>query len=248
MNDDLPPVVSREEWLVARRRLLELEKEETRRRDALAAERRRLPMVELTKEYVLEGPDGPVTLLDVFERRRQLVVYHFMFDPEWEQGCSSCSFNADNVPATLSHLHSRRTTFAVVSRAPMDRIAPFRRRMGWTFPWYSSYGGDFNYDFHVTSDETVRPVEYNYRSAAELERLGHTWHLRGEQPGTSVFLRDGDRVFHTYSAYARGDELLLTTYNYLDLTPLGRQEDGTGIGDFPHHDRYGDPAELGTEP
>lgn len=238
---DYPPVVSREEWLAARRALLVKEKEATRQRDLLNAERRRLPMVEVGKEYVFEGPDGRATLLDLFEGRRQLVIVHFMFDPSWDAGCSSCSFSVDNI-GHLSHLHSRDTTLAVVSRAPLAKITPFRRRMAWTFPWYSSFGSDFNYDYHVTLDESVAPVQYNYRDAETLARLGHTGRMSGEQSGVSVFLRDGGRVFHTYSAYARGDDLLSTTYNYLDLTVLGRQEDGTGVGDFRLHDEYDVPA------
>jgi predicted dithiol-disulfide oxidoreductase (DUF899 family) len=234
---ELPPVVTREEWLAARLALLEKEKLATRQRDALNAERRRLPMVEIVKPYLFEGPDGPATLLDLFEGRRQLAVYHFMFDPSWDSGCSSCSFSVDNF-GHLSHLNSRDTTLAVVSRAPLAKITPFKRRMGWTFPWYSSFGSDFNYDFHVTLDESVAPVQYNYRDGQTLARLGHVTRLSGEQSGLSAFFRDGGRVFHTYSTYARGDDLLSTTYNFLDLTVLGRQEDGTGVDDFRYHDEY----------
>jgi predicted dithiol-disulfide oxidoreductase (DUF899 family) len=233
-----PRVVSRDEWLVARQELLEKEKEATRARDTLNAQRRELPMVEIDKPYVFKGPDGVRSLLDLFEGRRQLVVYHFMFGPDWEdEGCASCSFLVDNI-GHLSHLHSRDTSLAVVSRAPLDKIEPFKKRMGWTFPWYSSFGAEFNYDFHVTLDEEVTPVEYNYRDKAELERLGMPWHTTGEQHGVSVFFRDGERVLHSYSTYGRGPELLLGTYSYLDLTPLGRMEEGTGIVQFRHHDTY----------
>ncbi len=242
----LPKVVSRDEWLVARKELLTKEKEATRARDTLNAERRRLPMVEIDKKYVFEGPDGAVKLLDLFNGHRQLIVYHFMFSPEWDEGCQSCSLLVDNI-GHLAHLHALDTSLCVISRAPLAKIEPFKNRMGWTFPWYSSYGSDFNYDFHIAQDELVAPVEYNYRDKATLEQAGETWSLEGEQPGVSVFLRDGERVFHTYSTYARGGDVLIGTYNYLDLTPLGRQEDweqpaGRGDGPFMwwvrHHDKY----------
>jgi predicted dithiol-disulfide oxidoreductase (DUF899 family) len=208
--------MSREEWLAARKELLVKEKELTRRRDALNAERRMLPMVEIDKPYVFAGPDGEAGLLDLFEGRRQLIVGHFMFDPSWEDGCPSCSAGADEVSqGLLDHLHSRDTTLAYVSRAPLERIERYKARKGWTFPWYSSHGSDFNYDFHVTLDPSVAPAEYNYRRV-EIE---------GEMPGTSSFLRDGDRVFHTYSNYARGAEMTGGSYYWLDLTALGRQED-----------------------
>ncbi len=241
----LPQVVSREEWIAARKALLEKEKEATRARDALNAERRGLPMVEVGKDYTFEGPGGKTSLLDLFGGRRQLIVYHFMFDPAWDEGCSGCSHVVDNI-GHLAHVHARDTSFVLVSRAPLSRIEPFRARMGWTVPWVSSYGSDFNYDFHVTVDESVAPVEYNYRDRATLDRLGQTYHVRGEQHGMSVFLRDGDRVFHTYSTYGRGVDGLLGSYNLLDLTPFGRGEGwdgmpdlgGLGMGWLRHHDRY----------
>ncbi|HEX7241928.1 MAG TPA: DUF899 domain-containing protein, partial [Longimicrobiaceae bacterium] len=220
---ELPKTVSRDEWLAARRELLAKEKEATRARDALNVERRALPMVEVEKEYVFEGPDGRTTLLDLFDGRTQLLVYHFMFDPEWEEGCSGCSHVADNLPH-LAHLHARDTTMVLVSRAPLARIEPFRARMGWTVSWVSSYGSDFNYDFHATTDASVAPVEYNYRGLAELEARGQSYHVSGEQPGLSVFLRDGARVFHTYSTYGRGLDAFLTTHHLLDATPFGRGE------------------------
>ncbi len=228
-------VVTREEWLVARKELLAREKAATRAKDELSAERRRLPMVEIDKEYAFEGPGGRAGLRDLFEGRRQLIVYHFMFDPEWDEGCNSCSLVVDNV-GHLAHLHARDTSFALVSRAPLSRIEPFKARMGWTVPWYSSFGSDFNYDFHVTQDEAIAPVEYNYRSKAELVEAGMPYLTAGETWGLSVFLREGDRVFHTYSTYGRGAEAVLGTYSYLDLTPLGRQEVGTGIQLFRYHD------------
>ena len=226
----LPRVVSREDWLRARKELLTKEKELTRRRDALNAERRRLPMVEIDKQYVFEGPQGKARLLDLFEGRRQLIVGHFMFDPSWDDGCPSCSAGADEISdGLLKHLHARDTTLVYVSRAPLHKIEDYKARRGWTFPWYSSYGSDFNYDFHVTIDESVAPVEYNYRTKAEHEQAGTSYYLEGEppieQPGSSYFLRDGDRVFHTYSTFARGAEQTGGSYYFLDLTALGRQED-----------------------
>ena len=224
----LPDVVSREAWRAARVDLLAQEKAMTRARDALNTKRRELPMVRIEKDYVFEGPDGSVRLLDLFDGRRQLIVQHFMFDPGWEDGCPSCSAAADEISAgLLEHLHARDTTLAVVSRAPIERIERYKARKGWTFPWYSSNGTDFNYDFHVTLDESVAPVEYNFRDKEELEQAGMGWLADGssEQPGYSVFLRDGDQIFHTYSMYARGAESLGGSYYFLDLTALGRQED-----------------------
>jgi predicted dithiol-disulfide oxidoreductase (DUF899 family) len=216
----LPQVVSQEEWLAARKALLVKEKELTRARDALVAERRRLPMVEITKPYEFEGPAGRVGLLDLFEGRLQLIVGHFMFDPRWDDGCPSCSAGADEMSDGLrEHLHRRDTTLAYVSRAPLAKIEDYKARKGWTFPWYSSYGSDFNYDFHATLDASVAPLEYNFSP------LDVDWEQPFEMPGTSVFLRQGDRVFHTYSSYARGSEQTGGSYYFLDLTALGRQED-----------------------
>jgi predicted dithiol-disulfide oxidoreductase (DUF899 family)/ketosteroid isomerase-like protein len=219
-----PGIGSRAEWLDARKALLAKEKEFTRQRDALNAERRRLPMVRIDKDYAFEGSRGPARLLDLFEGRQQLMVYHFMFDPSWDAGCPSCSFLTDNI-GHLAHLHARKTTLALVSRAPLKKIEAYRNRMGWTIPWYSSFGTDFNYDFHVTLDETVAPVEYNFTDKATLVAKGESYFTDGESHGLSVFLREGDGVYHTYSAYARGTDLLVGTYNYLDMTALGRQED-----------------------
>jgi predicted dithiol-disulfide oxidoreductase (DUF899 family) len=198
----LPEIVSRAQWRAARGELLVKEKAATRARDALNAERRGLPMVEIDAEYVFEGGDGKATLLDLFEDRAQLVVYHFMFAPDWDAGCRSCSGFLDQI-GHLAHLKARRTTFAAVSRAPYTRILPFKARMGWTVPWYSSYGSEFNHDFDVTLEHEGELVE---------------------RPGISCFLRDRDRVFHTYSAYERGLDGLGSTTSLLDLTALGRQE------------------------
>ncbi|MFF1812550.1 DUF899 domain-containing protein [Streptomyces sp. NPDC058251] len=198
----LPQIVSREEWRAAREKLLVKEKAATRARDALNAERRRLPMVEIDTEYVFEGGDGKATLPDLFRGRHQLVVYHFMFAPEWAAGCRSCSAFLDHI-GHLAHLRARGTEFAAVSRAPYTKILPFKARMGWTVPWYSSYDSDFTYDFQASfgGDEPY------------------------ERPGVSCFLRDRDRVFHTYSTYERGLDGLGSTTTFLDLTALGRQEE-----------------------
>jgi predicted dithiol-disulfide oxidoreductase (DUF899 family) len=222
--------VARDEWLARRKELLAEEKALTRARDALITRRRELPMVEIEKEYGFDGPDGKATLLDLFDGRRQLIVGHFMFDPSWDDGCPSCSAGADEISSgLLEHLHTRDTTFVYVSRAPLPKIEDYKARKGWTFPWYSSYGSDFNYDFHVTLDETVAPVEYNYRTKAEHEQMGTSLYVEGQQPvedpGRSAFLRVDDRVFHTYSVYARGLETIGGSYYLLDETALGRQED-----------------------
>ena len=229
---NLPEVVSREEWLTARRQLLVTEKANTRARDRLNADRRRLPMVRVDKPYTFEGPDGPVSLLDLFDGRPQLVMHHFMFGPDWDQGCPSCASAADGI-GRLRQLHVRNTTLVGVSRAPQHKLAAFCERMGWTFPWYSSFGSDFNYDFHATLDDRVEPVLLHFRTAAELGETGTPWtggpweaSMNGEeQPGISAFLRVGDEVFHTYSTFGRGIEEFHNGYHYLDLTALGRQEE-----------------------
>lgn len=229
---NLPEVVSREEWDVARRELLTKEKELTRLRDRVNADRRRLPMVRVDRPYTFEGPDGPVSLLDLFEGRPQLVMHHFMFAPDWDEGCSSCSSAADGI-GRLRQLHVRNTTLVAVSRAPYEKLATYRERMGWEFPWYSSYGTDFNYDFHTTLDNRVAPVQLHFRSEAELAEVGTPWTSGpwtesmndSELPGISAFLRVDDEVFHTYSTYGRGIEEFHNGYPYLDLTALGRQEE-----------------------
>jgi predicted dithiol-disulfide oxidoreductase (DUF899 family) len=228
-----PTIVSRDEWTAARKRLLVKEKESSRQRDALSAERRKLPMEEITKEYVFQGPEGRRTLADLFEGKRQLLVYHFMFGPDWDEGCPACSFVADNFAGSLVHLAARDTAFAVISRAPLDRIEPFKKRMGWRFPWLSSFGTDFNYDLQVTLD--ANHIEYNY-APVSAQPAGRPH--EGEREGLSVFLRDGARLFHTYSTYQRGLDPFLNTYNFLDLTPLGRQEEDGIMTWLRHHDRY----------
>jgi predicted dithiol-disulfide oxidoreductase (DUF899 family) len=225
----LPQVVSHEEWLVARKALLAQEKAATKARDALSTQRRELPMVEITKDYKFEGPEGEVSLAGLFAGRRQLMVSHFMFDPEWTDGCPSCTAGADEMSDGMrAHLETRDTRLVYVSRAPLAKLEDYKSRKGWTFPWYSSFGSDFNYDFHVTVDERVMPLEYNYKSREEHERNGTAYYFDAEQPieqpGLSVFLRDGDRVFHTYSTFGRGAEWNGGSYALLDLTPLGRQE------------------------
>lgn len=230
-----PTIVSRDEWTAARKRLLVKEKEFNRQRDALSAERRKLPMEEIKKEYVFQGPEGRRTLADLFERKRQLLVYHFMFEPDHDEGCPACSFVADNFASGLVHLAARDTAFAVISRAPIDKIERFKRRMGWSFPWLSSFGTDFNYDLQVTLDENH--TEYNYAPVSALP--AHMQVLKkSEAPGLSVFVREGERLFHTYSTYARGLDPFLNTYNFLDLTPLGRQEEDGIMGWIRYHDKY----------
>lgn len=236
----LPRVVSRSEWLAARKDLLVKEKSLTRQRDTLSEERRGLPMVKLEKEYVFDGPDGRTNLHDLFGPRRQLVIYHFMFDPSWDEGCPSCSHFADTFDGAVVHLAARGTAFAVISRAPLEKIESFKRRMGWSFRWLSSFGSDFNRDFQVTLDETLGSLQYNFENAAALVQAGKIWATAGEFPGLSVFLRDGDNIFHTYSTYGRGLDAFLLPYNFLDVTPLGRQD---AEGPNPqawirYHDRY----------
>ncbi len=226
----LPEVVSRDEWLDARKELLAEEKALTRRRDELSAQRRRLPMVEIEKDYAFEGPQGEVRLVDIFEGRSQLIVGHFMFDPEWEDGCPSCSAGVDELSEGLQeHLRVRDTTVAYVSRAPLDKLERWKAKKGWDIAWYSSHGSDFNCDFGVTVDGSVAPAAYNYKTKAEHERDGTAYYFEGEQPieqpGTSCFLRHGDRVFHSYSTFGRGAEMLGGSYYWLDLTALGRQEE-----------------------
>jgi predicted dithiol-disulfide oxidoreductase (DUF899 family) len=226
----LPDVVSRDQWLAARKELLVKEKELTRSRDALNAERRMLPMVEIDKPYVFEGPEGEATLLDLFDGRRQLILIHFMFRPDWEDGCPSCTAGADEMaPGLIAHLNARQTSLAYVARAPLAKIERYKAKRGWTFPFYSSFGSDFNYDFHVTLDESVAPVEYNYRTPEEHRQAGTSYYVEGDQPlelpGQSHFLRDGERVFHTYSTFGRGGEMTGGSYYFLDLSALGRQEE-----------------------
>ncbi|MEI9898321.1 MAG: DUF899 domain-containing protein [Chthoniobacter sp.] len=229
-------IVSPGEWIAARRELLKKEKESTRLLDQLSAERRDLPWVKITKNYIFDAPGGPVTLADLFGGRDQLMVYHFMFGPDWQEGCPSCSFVADHFDGALPHLAARDVALAAVSRAPLAKIEAFQKRMGWRFPWVSSHGGDFNADFHVsfTEEEMAQgKVNYNYT----LQEFPSA-----EAPGLSVFYRNtAGHVFHTYSTYGRGLELLMSTYRILDVVPKGRDEDRLGFAMewVRHHDRYG---------
>ncbi len=219
----LPEITSREQWLAARKELLVREKEFTRQRDALNADRRRLPMVEVDEDYLFDGPDGKATLAELFEGRSQLIVQHVMYGPDWETPCPGCTASLDEVnPGLLRHLWSRDTTYVAVSRADFGKIAGTKADKGWDFPWYSSAGSSFNYDYDATVDASVKPVAYNYRPVAEDSELGKE---ATELPGVSCFLRDGDRVFHTYSTYARGTDQLGSSYSWLDLTALGRSEE-----------------------
>lgn len=219
-----PKIVSKDEWLADRKKHLAHEKELTKQRDRVTAERRRLPMVRVEKDYVFDSPEGKRHLRDLFENRNQLIVYHFMFDPEWDEGCKGCTGYVDAL-GDLSLLQERDATFALISRAPSVKLESYKRQRGWSRPWYSSFGSDFNYDFHVTLDDKVAPVEYNYRSKAEMIEKNISNLRDGEAHGLSVFFRLGDDVFHTYSVYARGTEGMTDAYSLLDITPYGRQED-----------------------
>jgi len=217
-----PDIVTREEWLGARERLLAREKQATRDRDALNSERRRLPMVRIEKEYQLDGPAGKVTLDGLFTGSRQLIVQHVMFGPDWEAACPGCTAGVDEVSdGLLAHLKSRDTTFVLVSRAPLEKLEKYGASRGWTIPWYSSYGSDFNYDFQATLDKTRGQLVYNYRPEPDMLTDSEPT----EVPGISCFLLDGGQVFHTYSTWARGTDYLGGTYTLLDLTALGRQEE-----------------------
>jgi predicted dithiol-disulfide oxidoreductase (DUF899 family) len=240
---DQPRIVSRDEWLAARKALLVKEKAHTRDGDALSAERRRLPMVKVETPYVFDTRDGRRSLGELFASRDQLVVYHFMMGPSWVEGCPSCSFLVDHLDGAVTHLADRGVTLVAVSRAPLSEIEAFKRRMGWHLPWVSSHGTSFNRDYNVsfTKDEVAqRKMLYNY---------DERWFPSEEGPGFSVFWKDaaGD-VFHTYSTFGRGGEIVLGTYHLLDIVPKGRNEEGLP---FPmawvrHHDRYGADARAGA--
>jgi predicted dithiol-disulfide oxidoreductase (DUF899 family) len=221
-----PKIVSRDEWLAERKKLLAHEKELTKHRDRINAERRRLPMVKIEKDYVLDGPNGKQSFRALVDGRRQLIVYHFMFDPAWDKGCSGCTGYVDAL-GDLSMLNDRDTTFVLVSRAPLAKLEAYKAQKGWSVPWFSSFGSDFNYDFHVTLDEKVAPIEHNFLDKAELEKRqkDEPYFMRGEQHGLSVFFCLDEDVFHTYSTYARGTESLTDAYTLLDTTPYGRQQD-----------------------
>jgi predicted dithiol-disulfide oxidoreductase (DUF899 family) len=218
-----PEVVTPQEWLEARKRLLAAEKAHTRSRDALNAERRRLPMIRVDKEYRFDGPQGTVTLAGLFGGNTQLIIQHVMFDPDWDAACPGCTASIDALSGTvLTHLRSRDTAFALVSRAPLAKLQKYQASRGWTIPWYSSHGSDFNYDFQVTLDKSIPQLEYNYRAEPEILDGDET---STEVPGVSCFLRDGGEIFHTYSTYARGTDAMVGAYTLLDMTALGRQED-----------------------
>lgn len=228
-------VVSRDEWVAARKRHLAAEKAFTRARDKLSRERRELPWVRVEKRYAFDTPSGQQTLSGLFGRSGQLIIYHFMLGPDWEQGCPSCSFLADHFDGMTIHLAQRDVSFVVVSRAPLDRISRFKDRMGWRFPWVSSNGSDFNYDYHVsfTREELAKDnAYYNYANGSFPSEEG---------PGASVFYKDTDgQIFHTYSSYGRGLDILIGTYNFLDIAPKGRDEDSLSwsMAWVRHHDRY----------
>ena len=230
-------VVSREEWLMARKELLVKEKEFTQLRDQLSQQRRELPWVQVDKEYTFDGPKGKETLSELFEGRSQLLVYHFMFGPSWDEGCPSCSFWADNYNGIIVHLNHRDATLVTISRAPLDQLDAYRKRMGWSFKWMSSFGTDFNRDYHVsfTPEELEKgAMYYNYK----ITKFG-----REEAPGISVFCKDKEgNIFHTYSCYARGLDMLNGAYHLLDLVPKGRDEAGLSYPQawVRRHDKYDD--------
>jgi predicted dithiol-disulfide oxidoreductase (DUF899 family) len=235
-------IVTPDEWVAARRQLLAKEKELTHLRDRLSAERRQLPWVRVDKAYVFEGPNGKVALADLFAGRSQLIVYHFMFGPGWEAGCPSCSFLADHFDGANIHLAQRDVSFVAISRAPWPEIRAFQQRMGWKFSWVSSNGNDFNHDFHVsfTEEEMARgSVHYNYADGPFPSE---------EAPGASVFYRSPEgEIFHTYSTYARGLDMSVGAYTWLDLTPKGRDEDQLPwtMAWVKHHDRYEEAPKAG---
>jgi len=226
--------VSREEWLAARKALLAKEKAFSRQRDELARARRELPRVRIEKDYVFDTLQGKASLAQLFGAKSQLIVYHFMLGPGWETGCKSCSYLADHFEGALPHLAARDVAFVAVSRAPLGEIEAFRKRMGWHFPWASSHGNDFNFDFHVSfrKEDMGKQVEYNYAlGKATMEEL----------PGASAFFKDAQgSVFHTYSTYARGLDPMIGAYNWLDIAPKGRDEDALEftMAWVRHHDRY----------
>lgn len=234
-------IVAQPEWLEARRQLLQREKELTRLQDEVSAARRQLPWVPVAKAYMFDAPEGRVSLADLFAGRSQLIVKHFMFAPDWSEGCVGCSFSADHIDGIRPHLEQKDVAFVAVSRAPLAKIEAFRKRMGWHFGWVSSQGSDFNFDFHVSftpSQVASGHIDYNYQR--------QDW-ATDELPGVSVFARDDQgAIFHTYSTYARGSEAFIGTYRYLDILPKGREENGGNLGSWVrHHDRYErKPAEV----
>jgi predicted dithiol-disulfide oxidoreductase (DUF899 family) len=227
-------IVSREEWLEARRALLEREKEETRLRDQVRAERLALPWVKVEEDYIFDAPEGKKSLADLFDGRSQLMVYHFMLGPDWDAGCPGCSFLSDHVDGALPHLNNHDVTWVAVSRAPMEKIAAYKTRMGWTFPWVSSFNNRFNFDYHVSfapEQLAAGKVFYNFRETVAAD-------AHDELPGLSAFYKnERNEIFHTYSSYARGGEELIGTLMILDRAPKGRNEDGT-MDFVRRHDEY----------
>jgi predicted dithiol-disulfide oxidoreductase (DUF899 family) len=230
-------VVPQAEWLAARKDLLKKEKEFTRLRDELSRQRREMPWEKVEKRYAFDGPQGTETLADLFGGKSQLIVYHFMFGSGWKEGCPSCSYLADTFNGASVHLPARDTTFVAISRAPLPEIEGFKKRMGWQFKWVSSSGNDFNFDYHVSfskGEKAKGKVYYNYQMMEFPSE---------EAPGASVFYRnEAGEIFHTYSSYGRGLDILIGTYNFLDLTPKGRDEEGLphSMAWVRHHDRYGE--------
>lgn len=243
-------VATHADWLAARKAFLAKEKEFTRLRDELSRERRELPWEKVEKQYVFDGPKGKETLADLFDGRSQLIIYHFMFGPSWKEGCPSCSYLADHFDGPSIHMANRDVTLAVISRAPMAEIAAFKKRMGWNFHWVSSFDSAFNYDYHVSftpEERAAGKVNYNYEQTTFPSEEG---------PGLSVFFKDASgEIFHTYSSYARGLDILVGAYNFLDFAPKGRDEAGLAhtMAWVRHHDKYGqgyfvDPVQLYKEP
>lgn len=225
-------IVSRDEWLMARKEFLKKEKEFSHLQDELSRQRRALPWVKIEKNYVFDTAEGKRSLADLFGDRSQLVLYHFMLHPDWQEGCTGCSFVMDNLPACMKHLEQKDLRFVVASRAPLEKINAYKERMGWDFNWVSSFGSDFNFDFGVSfqpEDVAKGSIYYNYRQEIE--------DVLPEREGLSVFFKDGDNIYHTYSTYARGLDVLLGTYHYLDLTPKGRDEK-SGMDWVKRHDKY----------
>ncbi len=232
---ELPRIASRDEWLAARMAFQAQEDEAADVLARLSEARHNLPMVEITTDYTFDTPDGPKSLLDLFDGRTQLIVYHFMYGPDWDAACPVCSFNVDNL-GDLTHLRANDTNFVVISRAPLEKLQAWKERMGWTFPWVSAANTTFNQDFFTSLDGTQDPVNYMYKSKAELDQIGDWYFTNGEQGGTSVFVRDGDRVFQTFSSYFGKLDITNGLVNYLDLTPRGRDN-----MKLEYHDSY--PAE-----
>lgn len=232
------PIVSRKEWLEARLELLKKEKEHSKKRDELTRARQNLPWIKIEKDYVFEGPNGKFHLKDLFDEKSQLIIYHFMFEKEWEEGCKSCSFLADHYEPAIVHLANRDVAMVTVSKAPIEKLESFKKRMNWNFSWLSSENSDFNEDFQVSfTDEEIRQGKGHY-NFEETELFGTK-----EAPGVSVFVRDEDeQIYHTYSAYARGLENFITAYHLLDIVPKGRDESefSYGMEWLRHKDRYGD--------